>query len=151
MKWTTIRVNDSIHYFIERLTNATAPEREHVSTLHRAINCPLTDKTAEVLSAYTSKPGKVPKTYAGPTYNKSELCAILVTAYWKAWSKADAGWQANELKELRKVCADHVNEIRRAARKMIGAYKITKQMMLSAILHRLAMTQDLKIFFDKTL
>jgi hypothetical protein len=151
MKWTTIRVNDSIHYFIERLTNATAPEREHVSTLHRAINCPLTDKTAEVLSAYTSKPGKAPKTYAGTTYNKSELCAILVTAYWKAWSKADAGWHANEAKELKSICVEHVNEIRRAAGKRTGAQKVTKQMMLSAILHRLAMTQDLKIFFDKTL
>lgn len=151
MRWTMFRVNDSVHYLVERLTNPTALEREHVVSLHKSINCPLTDKTAEVLSMYTSKPGKVPKAYAGPTYNKSELCAMLVTAYWKAWNKSDSGWQANEMKELKKICVEYVNEIRRSVGTNVGAFKITKQMMFSAILHRLAISQALKEFFDKTL
>jgi len=35
--------------------------------------------------------------------------------------------------------------------KNIGGQKITKQLLLSAILHRIISTQDLKIFFEKML
>lgn len=151
MKWTMFRVNDSVHYFVERLTNPTAPEREHVVSLHKSINCPITVKSAEALSIYSSPSGPIPKNSTGQRYNKGDLCSLLVTAYWKAWKKSDSGWQANEIKELKKICVEYVNEIRRSVGTNVGAFKITKQMMFSAILHRLITTQDLKEFFDKTL
>jgi len=151
MKWTMFRVNDSVHYLVERLTNPTAPEREHVASLHKSINCPITVKSAEALSVYSSPCGPIPKNSSGPTYTKGDLCAMLVTAYWKAWNKSDSAWQANEIKELKKICIEYVHEIRRSVGTNVGAFKITKQMMFSAILHRVISTQDLKTFFEKTL
>jgi hypothetical protein len=151
MKWTLFRVNDSVHFFVERLTNPTAPEREPVVSLHKAINCPITDKSAAALSIYSSKSGPVPKGSTQPTYNKGDLCALLITSYWKAWNRSDNNWQANEIKELKKICIEYVHEMRRSVGSNVGAFKITKQMMFSAIIHRLATTQDLKDFFGKML
>lgn len=153
MKWTNFRVSDNAHYLIERLTNPTAPKREPVASLHKSINCPITEKTASVLSNFSTRVGKPSKNSLAISYSKGDLCAILVTGYTKAWAmkEADKNWQANESQELRKICAEYIGEMRNAIKANVGAFKITKQMMFSAILHRVVSTQDVKEFFNKML
>jgi tRNA-dihydrouridine synthase len=86
-------------------------------------------------------------------YTKAELCELLLSGFNNVWTAKnnDPKWQENEFSELKKICILYANEMKKKTGKNIGMFKITKQMMFSAVLHRLATTQDLKAFFNKTL
>lgn len=152
MIWTSLKLSDNVHYLVEKLTCATAPSREPVAKEYKTTRILITDRTNEILSLYATPRGVPAKGASDKSYQKKDLCSILVTAYYKNWQskEADKVWQASESQELRKICIDNVDKMRQKI-KNIGAFKITKQMMFTAILHRLASTQDLKEFFEKTL
>lgn len=150
MIWTSLKLSDNVHYFVEKLTCATAPSREPVAKSYKTTRILITDRTNEILSLYATPRGVPAKGANEKSYHKSDLCSILVSAYYKNWQSKESVWQALETQELRKICVDNVGMMREKS-KNIGAFKITKQMMFMAILHRLATTQDLKEFFEKML
>ena len=153
MKIIKLFVTDKVHYTIEKMINPALPKREVLATI-KIITFPMTDKTSEILSTYTRGTGGRPfKDESKNLYTKAGLCELLLSGFNKAWTikDNDPKWQANELSELKKICILYANEMRKKTGKNIGMFKITKQMMFSAILHRLATTQDLKDFFEKTL
>ena len=141
-------MSDAIHAQIEKMTNPLAPERVP-DKKGKLIICPVTEKTNEVLNLYSN--GKVRTKEAEKKPTKSYLCDILLTGYYKAWQKMTAERRAKELQELRIICLLIRDDMSKAIKENIGIFKITKRLMFSAILHRLAITQDLKTFFEKTL
>lgn len=153
MKNIKLILSDEIHATIEKMTNPALPKRVALAT-KKSIVIPITDKTAEVLGIYSKgKGGKPFKDENKNLPSKNDLCEALLSGFNKAWNlkESDAKWQSGEFSEIKKICAVYVNEIKRKTGRNVGMFKITKQMMFSAVLHRIVITQDLKSFFEKTL
>ena len=149
MKFCVITSSDAIHAQIEKMTNPLAPERVPTGKV-KIIVCPLTEQTSDALNLFShGKERTGQDDYKKPA--KSYLCNILLTGYYKAWQKMPSETRSKELQELRNICAMIRDDMRKAVGQNVGTFKVTKRLMFSAILHRLAITQDLKTFFDKTL
>jgi len=151
MKFTILKNTDAVHVTLEKITNPTLPERDAEDSI-RLMTVILTDQASEAIGAFSGgmNTGR-PKKGEEKGHNKKELCSILLAAYCKNWLRFGFEEQARELQELRKICVQLLPETRQKLRSNIGRLKLTKQLMSAAILQRLAMTQDLKIFFEKTL
>ena len=152
MKFTILKNTDAVHITLEKITNPSLPEREAGIECIRSLTVILTDEASDAIGVYSSgiNAGR-PKKGEEKGHNKKELCAMLLSAYCKNWRRSGPDWQAKELQELRKICVQLLPESRRKIGSNIGRLKLTKQLMAAAILQRLAMTQDLKDFFEKTL
>ena len=151
MKFTILKNTDAVHVTLEKITNPTLPERGAEDST-RSLTVMLTDQASEAIGAFSGgmNTGR-PKKGEEKGHNKKELCSMLLAAYCKNWRRSGAEEQAKELIELRKICVQLLPETRQKLRSNIGRLKLTKQLMAAAILQRLAITQDLKIFFEKTL
>jgi hypothetical protein len=151
MKFTILKNTDAVHITLEKITNPALPEREALDSF-RSLTVMLTDEASDAVGVYSSgmNAGR-PKKGEEKGHNKKELCAMLLAAYCKNWRRSATDWQAKELQDLRKICVQLLPESRRKIGSNIGRLKLTKQLMAAAILQRLAMTQDLKDFFEKTL
>lgn len=151
MKFTYIRNPDSVHATIEKMTNPVLPFREALE-VKKTLSLIITEKTSDIISHFSTGPNAGrPKKGEKKGYNKQELLAILLTAYCKNYQKSSSDAQAKELQELRKICIEILPETRQKTRSKIAKFKLTKQLIASAILHRVVSTQDLKTFFEKML
>ena len=151
MKVLNIWLPDKVHAKIERLTNPALPEREALES-EKNIILYVSPELDEIVSSFAIGTGRTGSTRVG--YKKSDLYKMLLIGFYKAWKLKDADpkWQAQELQELRLIAMSLVPKINRVRNsKNIGGQKITKQLLLSAILQRILSTQDLKIFFEKML
>lgn len=151
MKVLNIWLPDKVHAKIERLTNPALPEREALES-EKNIILYVSPELDEIVSSFAIGTGRTGSTRVG--YKKSDLYKMLLIGFYKAWKLKDADpkWQAQELQELRIIAMSLVPKINRVRNsKNIGGQKITKQLLLSAILQRILSTQDLKIFFEKML
>ncbi len=145
MKHSKVSLPDWAHYRLDRMTNQALPERV-VSDKSRLISIFLTEKVSETLAPFAQKPGRPAKGEEGKGWHKSDLCAMLITVFLKNWTTNPA-----EFAEIKRISLEIIPEIKAHTDKNIASYKITKQLIISAILHRLAITQDLKTFFEKML
>jgi hypothetical protein len=153
MKNINLNVSDKVHYTIEKMTNPALVNRQALD-IKKKISFNITDKTSEILGMFSRNTGGRPfKDKSLNLYTKAELCELLLSGFNNVWTAKnnDPKWQENEFIELKKICILYANEMKKKTGKNIGMFKITKQMMFSAVLHRLATTQDLKAFFNKTL
>lgn len=151
MKVLNIWLPDKVHAKIERLTNPALPEREALES-EKNIILYVSPELDEIVSSFAIGTGRTGSTRVG--YKKSDLYKMLLIGFYKAWKLKDADpkWQAQELQELRLIAMSLVPKINNVLRgKNIGERKVTKQLLLSAILQRILSTQDLKIFFEKML
>lgn len=151
MKVLNIWLPDKVHAKIERLTNPALPEREALES-EKNIILYVSPELDEIVSSFAIGTGRTGSTRVG--YKKSDLYKMLLIGFYKAWKLKDADpkWQAQELQELRLIAISLVPKINMVRNsKNIGGQKITKQLLLSAILQRILSTQDLKIFFEKML
>lgn len=151
MKVLNIWLPDKVHAKIERLTNPALPEREALES-EKNIILYVSPELDEIVSSFAIGTGRTGSTRVG--YKKSDLYKMILIGFYKAWKLKDADpkWQAQELQELRIIAMSLVPKINKVRNsKNIGGQKITKQLLLSAILQRVLSTQDLKIFFEKML
>jgi hypothetical protein len=151
MNVLNIWLPDKVHAKIERLTNPALPEREALES-EKNIILYISPDLNEIVGSFAIGGGRTGSTRVG--YKKSDLYKMLLIGFYKAWrlKDADPKWQAQELQELKIIVMSLVPKINKVRRgKNIGGQKITKQLLLSAILHRIISTQNLKDFFEKTL
>lgn len=148
MKYCDVTVSDAIHAQIEKMTNPLLPERVAVDKV-KTIKCLLTGQTDETLSLYSNGYKRKKEAEKRPT--KNNLCAALLIGFFNTYKKMPQEWRQSRLIEFRLVCAEIQHEQRQKLGQNIGAHKITKRLMFSAILHYLVKTQDVKTFFDKML
>lgn len=145
MKHSKVSLPDWAHYKLDRMTNQALPERE-VSNEKRLISIFLTDKVSDTVSKFAQRTGRPPKGEQGKGWHKSELCALLLTVFLKNWNT-----NPTEFAEIKRIALQIIPEIKELTGKNIGSYKLTKQLIAAAILHRVVSTQDVKEFFSKML
>lgn len=150
MKHSKLRNTDSIHAILEKMTNPVLPIREALD-VKKTLSVTITEKTSDIIGHYSADSFGRPKKGEAKGYNKQELMSMLLSAYCKNYQKSASDAQAKELQELRKICAEILPEMRQKRSYEIGKFKITKQIIASAILHRIVSTQDVKEFFSKML
>lgn len=145
MKHSKVSLPDWAHHKLDKMTNQTLPERE-VSNEKRLISIFLTEKVSETLALFAQRPGRPSKGDEGKGWHKSDLCALLLTVFLKNWNTNPA-----EFAEIKRIAIQIIPKIKELTGKNIGSYKLTKQLIAAAILHRVVITQDVKEFFSKML
>ena len=142
MKHSKVYLPDWAHHKLDRMTNQALPERA-VSDKSRLISIFLTEKVSVTLALFVPR-GRPPKGEEGKGWHKSDLCAMLLTVFLKNWTTNPA-----EFAEIKRIALEIIPEIKGHTGKNIATYKLTKQLIISAILHRVVSTQDVKTFFEK--
>ena len=135
MKVAIVEVPDFVSKVLEKITNPLSPDRDIDP-----------DRTSKMLMVYTADVDSTLAMYADWSTSKAYLSSLLLISFAKNWKG-----NANELAEIKKICAEIIPKMQVLLKKRVGLYKITKAVLASAILQRIVSTQDVKEFFSKTL